>query len=1025
MSFKKSNIITGWAVWLIATIVYFCTLEPTVSWWDCGEYIATAYKLQVGHPPGAPLFQLIGRFFSLFAFGDVTKVALMVNVMSALCSSFTILFLFWTITMLAKKLWLKDGEEAPLANKIGVLAAGVVGALAYTFSETFWFSAVEGEVYAMSSCFTAITFWAMLKWDEHSDEPHNMRWLLFIAFLIGLSIGVHLLNLLCIPCLAYIIYFKRFKPTFKGFILCGLISVAAVGIIFMGLIPSVVNWAGKMELSFVNSLNAPFNLGTIIYFIILVTVVVLAIFFTEKYKKPILNAIALSVMFILIGYSSFFVIAIRANTNTPINENCPKDAPAMLSYLNREQYGETPVVYGPYYVASGTRPVEAEDGNPIYIKDTIKKRYVITDERKGIKYKYDKNLYTLFPRMWSGSKPQHVSTYERYIDKKKTIPVNVKKIDGTPTRVNKPTFGQNLKFFFDYQCNHMYWRYFMWNFAGRQNDIESQGEIQHGNWISGINFLDKIRLGDQTNLPPLMQSSGQTKFYFLPLILGLIGLFFHFKKSSQDTWVVFLLFFMTGLAIIMYLNQTPYQPRERDYAYAGSFYAFAIWIGLGVMQLIEWLSKVFKNKTALAIGVGCVCLVVPGVMGAQGWEEHDRSGKYAARDYGKNYLTTIPKNGVIVTRGDNDTFPLWYVQEVEEYRTDVRVMNYMLSSGYWYVQQLGRKVYDSEKVPFTLSMAQYNNGINEYTYVLERFNDTVDLIEAIKFIKSDNPQTKLPKDYGGGNYMPAKKVRLKVNKENAVKYGCVPESMKDNIVDEIVFTIKTNGLYKNDLMFLDFLATNDWTRPIYFSNIGDVARVISGIDKYTYQEGMVYRFIPVEISNDTYVKGVGGVYTDGSYDFLMNQAQWGNTQYDDVTVDRESARNAMFTRQCYFRVAQALAIEYQDKKACDILDKAFEFFPNNKFPLDMYSMQAQSLYYSINEFDKGDEIARTIATNYYENLEYFGRLPQKFQAYYDEDINEAMGVIQRLGDTAERSGRTALAKELKGLFNQGAQLVWQ
>jgi len=922
-------------------------------------------------------------------------------------------------------MWLREGEDSPLANKIGVLAAGVVGALAYTFSDSFWFSAVEGEVYAMSSCFTAITFWCILKWEENADEPQSYRWIILIAFLIGLSIGVHLLNLLCIPCIAYVIYFKKYKTTVKGFILCGIISVAVLALIYIGIIPSVVNWAGKMELFFVNSLHAPFNLGTIIYFALLLAFVILSVYFTEKHQKVILNTIALSFMFIIIGYSSFFMLAIRANTNTPINENNPKDAPSMLSYLKREQYGSNPLFYGTYYVANGTRPVETSDGDPIYIKDTIKKRYVITDDRKGTVYKYNDELYTLFPRMWSGAKPSHISTYERYIDKKKTKAVTVTKMDGTQTKVFKPTFGQNLRFFFDYQVNHMYWRYFMWNFAGRQNDIESQGEIQHGNWICGIPFIDNARLGDQSNLPPLMKGNGTTKFYLLPLILGIIGLIYHFRKQSRDTWVVFLLFFMTGLAIVIDLNQTPFQPRERDYSYAGSFYAFAIWIGLGVMQLAEWSRKVIKNKTVATTLTGIVCLAVPAIMGAQGWESHNRSGKYSALDYGKNYLTTLPKNAVIVTRGDNDTFPLWYVQEVEGHRTDVRVMNYMLSSGYWYVQQLGRKLYDSERLPLTLSSEQYENGVNEYTYVIERFKDTVDLIEAIKFIKSDNPQTKLPKDYGGGNYFPAKKIRLKVNKENAIKYGCVPESMKDKIVDEITFTIKVNGLYKNDLAFLDFLATSDWTRPIYFSNIGDVSRVIPNIDKYTYQEGMVYRFIPVEMDEDIYIKNVGGVYTETSYDFLMNEARWGNTNHPDVSVDRESARNALFTRQCYFRVAQALVKEGQNEKAINLIDKAFEFFPNEKFPIDLYCLQAPRIYYMAGANEKGDSLARTIVNNYVDNINYISELPSKFKNYYDDSLHEAVAVIQNLGEAADTYGRTELSKEIKSTFSTATQSLWR
>ena len=736
MSFKKLNNIVGWFVFLIATIVYFLTLEPTVSWWDCGEYISTAYKLQVGHPPGAPLFQMIGRFFSLFAFGDVTKVALMINAMSALCSSFTILFLFWTISLLAKKIWLKDGEDSPMSNKIAVLAASAIGALAYTFSDSFWFSAVEGEVYAMSSLFTAITFWAILKWEEVADQPYNYRWIILIAYLIGLSIGVHLLNLLCIPAVVYVVYFKKYKKvTFKGFVIAGIISVALVGFIQVILVPAVVSLCGKFELFFVNTLGAPFNLGTLIYFIILISLIVLGIYFTTKYKKVMLNTVVLSFMFILIGYSSFFMLVIRANANTPINENEPSEAVSMLSYLKREQYGSWPLVYGPYYMA---KPYDANDGSPVYVRDEEKGKYVITDYRRGTDPIYDDNVMTIFPRMWNGTKRSYTSTYEQYIDKSKMIPVSVKKSDGSVETILKPTFMQNLKFFIGYQCNHMYWRYFMWNFVGRQNDIQGHGEIENGNWISGIKFIDNARLGDQSDLPKSMTTTGRTAFYFMPLILGLIGIFYQVKNDINNSWVVFLLFFMTGLAIVIYLNQTPYQPRERDYAYAGSFYAFCIWIGLGLLYVVELMQKLMKNKMAAAVVAFILCLSVPTVMAASGWESHSRSDKTSALDWGKNYLSNLPPNAVIFTRGDNDTFPLWYVQEVEGFRTDVRVCNYMLSSGYWYVHQMGRKQYESERLPLSLTPEQYDNGVNEPVFIQEVFEGPIELKDAIEFLKSDN-----------------------------------------------------------------------------------------------------------------------------------------------------------------------------------------------------------------------------------------------------------------------------------------------
>ncbi len=1017
MSFKKLHNIVGWLVFLIATIVYFLTLEPTVSWWDCGEYISTAYKLQVGHPPGAPLFQMIGRFFSLFAFGDVTKVALMMNAMSALCSSFTILFLFWTITLLAKKLWMKDGEESPLYNKVAVLAAGAIGALAYTFSDSFWFSAVEGEVYAMSSLFTAITFWAILKWEEVADQPYNYRWIILIAYLIGLSIGVHLLNLLCIPAVVYVVYFKKYeKITFKGFVIAGIISVALVGFIQVILIPAVVSLCGKFELFFVNTLGAPFNLGTIIYFIILISIIVLGIYFTTKYKRVILNTIVVSFMFILIGYSSFFMLVIRANANTPINENDPSEAVSMLSYLKREQYGSWPLLYGPYYMA---KPYDAGDKSPIYVRNEEQGKYVITDHRRGMEPIYDENIMTVFPRMWNGTKSSYISTYNQYIDKSKMIPVSMKKSDGSSETILKPTFMQNLKYFIGYQCNHMYWRYFMWNFVGRQNDIQGHGELENGNWISGINFIDNARLGDQTNLPKSMTDSGRTAFYFLPLILGLVGLFYHIKKDVKNSWVVFLLFFMTGLAIVIYLNQTPYQPRERDYAYAGSFYAFAIWIGIGLLSVVDLLQKIMKNKMVATTVAFILCLSVPTVMAASGWESHNRSSKTSALDWGKNYLTNLPPNAVIFTRGDNDTFPLWYVQEVEGYRTDVRVCNYMLASGYWYVHQMGRKQYESDPLPLTLTPEQYDNGVNEPIYIQELFEGPVELKDVIEFIKSDNARTKVSLISGEKvNFMPARNLKITVDKDAAVRNGIVPESMKDMIVDEIVWRIPENiqYLYKNDLMLLDFMASNDWTRAVYFTSLSDIKNVL-GIDKFLHQEGLSHRFIPVEAPD--YHQDAGGVHADGSYKLLMSDdIRWGNLNQEGVSVDPESRRNILYVKQAYMRLAQYLANRHQNDSAVAVLDRCLEFFPNDKITYDLYMMAYPEIYYKAEAMEKGDALINEIIANCLDNLRYYGELDDKFIRYYSEDIRENLALINEMSNVASRFKRNELAMSLDNILEK-------
>lgn len=1018
MNFKKLNNLVGWVVFLIATIVYFLTLEPTASWWDCGEYISTAYKLQVGHPPGAPLFQMMGRFFSLFAFGDLSKVALMINVMSALSSSFTILFLFWTITMLARKI-VKVGDDSTVTgDAIAVLGAGAVGALAYTFSDSFWFSAVEGEVYAMSSFFTAVVFWAILKWERVANEPHNYRWLLFIAYMIGLSIGVHMLNLLAIPAIVYVFYYKKFTPSTKGFIVAGLISLLILGFVMSLIIPLIVKLAGLFELFFVNSLGMPFNIGTLLYFALLIGLIVFGLNYTQKRGKVIFNTAILAFMFILIGYSSFFMLIIRANANTPINENEPSDAITMLAYLNREQYGDWPLLHGQFYTA----PIESySDGNPVYVKDKTKGKYIITDYRRNTKAVYDSRFTTVFPRMWSNQKPSHISIYKQ-VGGEKGTPIRVTKPNGASEVINRPTFGQNLKYFFSYQISHMYMRYFMWNFVGRQNDVESQGEIENGNWISGINFIDSIRLGDQTNLPESMKNPARARFYFLPLLLGIFGLLFHFLKHPKDTWVVFLLFIMTGLAIIIYLNQTPYQPRERDYAYAGSFYAFAIWIGFGVLFLYDVLGKrAGKNKIiALAI-TAALLILVPGIMATEGWEGHDRSGKYPARDFAKSYLAQCEPESIIFTNGDNDTFPLWYVQEVENFRTDMRVVNYMLASGDWYVHQLGKKVYESNRLPLTLRPHQYDKGINEYIPVLERLKGPVELKEVIEFVANDSDQTKVPLQSGERiNYFPTTKVKITIDKEAVIRSGTVPESMHHLIVDEISWDITQGGLYKNDLMLLDFIATNNWERPIYFTNPNSVTKVLD-VDKYCHMEGMVYRFMPVEASN--VVEKLGGVYTDGSWKLLMEKASWGNLHVPSVSVDRESNRNSTMAKQSYVRLAQALLEEGKADSAAMVLDKGIYFFPNEQITFDYYMLPWVEVYFKAGSNERGTELTRTLMNRYLDDLHYFNRLDKRFADYYERNIQESMAVLQRLAQLAEQYKQEDLAKELEEAFMAQVNLM--
>ncbi len=723
--YRLYNLVLGWGVFVVSLIVYLLTMEPTASFWDCGEFIATAYKMEVGHPPGAPFFMILGRFFTLFAGGDVTKVAVTMNVLSAMSSAFTILFLFWTLTHLVKKFFNAEEYNSPAAM-LTIFGSALVGSLAYTFSDSFWFSAVEAEVYSTSSLFTAVVFWAILKWENIADEPGANRWIIFIAYLMGLSIGVHLLNLLAIPALILVYYFRKFTPTAKGIVGAMAVSVGILGVINYMLIPGLTAIATKFELIFVNGMNLPFNTGTIIYVILLFGGIVFGIYYTHNKGKVMWNTILVSLFVIVIGYSSYAIIVIRSSANTPLDESNPDTVFSLLDYLNREQYGDNPLVYGAFF---NSRPTGIEDGKPSYYKGEDE-YYPVNKNRE---YKYDSDAKGFFPRMWS-TQARHANEYMYWgkIDEGKLYDVR-RDEQGNPIPnqmggysydrskpIGIPTFGENLRFFFRYQVGYMYLRYFMWNFAGRQNDIQGHGELTKGNWISGIKFIDQARLGPQRSLPAsIVDNKAHNRYYMLPLLLGLIGAYFHYKKHNKDFWVVSLLFVLTGLAILVYLNQYPIQPRERDYAYAGSFYAFAIWIGLGVAALIEWASKRARS-VAITLGVVLISLLlVPGIMARENWDDHDRSHRYTAPAFARNFLNSCLPGGIMFTNGDNDTFPLWYIQEVEGVRTDVRIVNLSYLTADWYIEQMKQRFYDSESLPISWTKDDYVQGKRDFAYLVE------------------------------------------------------------------------------------------------------------------------------------------------------------------------------------------------------------------------------------------------------------------------------------------------------------------
>jgi len=1014
IKYQKLNNIFGWITFIIASSTFLLTIEPTVSWWDPGEFISTTFKLQVGHPPGTPTMQMIGRLFSMFAFGDVTKVAMMVNAMSAICSGFAVLFLFWTITIFARKIVAPREEEMTTWKMWSIIAAGLIGALTFTFTDSFWFSAVEGEVYAMSTMFTAMVFWGILKWEEVADQKHSSRWLIFITFIIGLAIGVHLLNLLTIPALAFVIYFKKYKTSKLGIFLTLVISIIILAFVMYFVIPWIPELANRFELLFVNTFGLPFESGTIFYFAVLIGLIIWGLYYSRKKAKPLLNTIILCFVFLLMGYSTYFMLVIRANANTPINENSPKDIIGLVAMLNREQYGTWPLVYGQYYNAP---IVDWEDGSPVYQKDVKAGKYVIIDNRKSTIPVYDPRFSTIFPRMWSNERKGSADYYKRWGGE--GVPITVTDQEGKSQTLFKPTFGDNLKFFFTYQVGWMYLRYFMWNFSGRQNDIQGYGGVEDGNWITGIPFIDKWRLGhDQTNLPDNKKNWGHNTYFMLPLLLGLFGLFFQSRKEYKGTLVIALLFLMTGLAIIAYLNQKPFEPRERDYSYCGSTYAFAIWVGLGVLYLIDLLKRKLKENLSVIIVFVTSLVLVPGIMAQQNWDDHDRSDKYSCRDFAANYLNSCSKNGILITNGDNDTFPLWYDQEVEGIRTDVRVVNNMLASGAWYIDQMFRKTYESDPLPFTLSRAQYQPGTNDaIIYYDIGLKGYIELKDFIEFIKSDDPRTFVTVSSGDKyKFFPTKKLKITVDSATCIKYGIVPKYLAGKMVDSICWTIRTNQLQKNDLMLLDLVATNDWKRPIFFAAPSSVNDFFN-VDSFCMVQGWVYQLMPVKVSKADYIPGMGGVDPLTSYDILMNKCVWGNLNDPKVYVDPESMNNVLRPKTNIMRVAQALTDMGKKKQAVELLDMFIKYFPDRKVPFDMYMIPYAEIYYRAGVTDKANKLIERVAEVYSQNLDYYYSFDPKIRQSFQEDIQTALGMIKRCSMIAGDHNQKELSAKIDTVFN--------
>lgn len=1005
-TFRRANIITGWIVFIISAIVYLLTKEPTASFWDCGEFIASSYKMEVGHPPGAPFFMLVSRFFSLFA-SSPDQVAKWVNTMSALFSAMTIAFLFWTITHLAKKILSKNGEIS-IPGMFSVIGAGVVGALAYAFSDTFWYSAVEAEVYATSSLFTAIVFWAILKWENVADSPGANRWIILIAYLMGLSIGVHLLNLLAIPAIVFVYYFRKFEPSRNGVLASLGISALLLLVLLYMVIPGIVKVAGVFELITVNGMGLPFNSGTVIFVIVTVGLLAYLIYYSHRNRKVLLNTIIVSFTVITIGYFSYGIILIRSVENPPMDQNNPETVFSLLDYLNREQYGSSPLIRGQYYNA----PIlSAENGKPIRSK--VNGKYEVTTHRQ--KLVYDERFLTLFPRMWS-PQANHVGAYQKWGRIKGTA-VTVNKPNGESEVLSKPTFGENLRFFFRYQVGHMYLRYFMWNFSGRQNDLQGHGEVYKGNWISGIQFLDEARLGQQDNLPAFLKNNpARNRYFMLPLLLGIVGLLFHYQRHRKDFWVVALLFIMTGFAIVVYLNQYPFQPRERDYAYAASFYAFAIWIGLGALALSELLrEKIPGVLTPGLVSLSCL-LLVPAIMVRENWDDHDRSDRYTARDFAYNYLNSCAPNSILFTNGDNDTFPLWYIQEVEGVRTDVRVVNMSYLGADWYIEQVARKAYDSDAVPFAMTKDQYRTGKRDYIYLIERIDDYVDLGEAMAFLRSEDPRTKsLGNNRDRIDYIPARKFKIPIDSAHIIETGTIRPELAGKMVQEMRWEISSSSIRKNEMMVLDLLDNNNWERPVYFAVT--VSRdLYLNLQDYFQLQGLSYRVVP--ILHQSAQGQLGSIDVDILFDNMVNKFRWGGISDSTVYLDENIRRMLINFRNNFGRLAHECIAEGDTVKAKAALDKCMEVMPAEVARYDYFMIPVIEGYYKIGETAKANEFLSALSDITEEELRYFIALDPKYAEDVDYEKQIRMHVMQELGRLSSESGQTELFEIQQQIFQE-------
>jgi hypothetical protein len=1019
LTYKKINIIGGWVVFVIATAVYFMTMESTASWWDASERITAAYKLEVPHPPGAPFFILMGRFFTMLA-PNTSLVSLFMNSMSALAAAFTVMLLFWIITHIGKKIILPapgiitageispgHGTELSTGQIYALTGAAFVGAMAFCFSDTQWFVAVEAEAYATSGLFTALVFWAILKWENVADRRFANSWLILITYLMGLSIGVHLLNLLAIPAIVFVYYFRKYQVTRKGIIYASIVAVLLLGAFVYVIIPGVVRVASFFELLFVNSFGLPFHSGLIFFVMLLAALLVWGLYWTQTNRRPVLNTIILGLTMVLIGYSSYAVVVIRAAANPPMNQNAPDNVFRLISYLAREQYGDSPLFFGPYYSAPQTGVIQ---GRMQYIMQDG--RYVETTRRAAAEYHPE--LTGFFPRMWSNS-PSHIREYQRWgMVEGRQIRVNV---DGEPRTVVRPTFGENIRFFLRYQVWHMYGRYFMWNFVGRQNDHQGHGELLNGNWLSGIGFIDSWRLGPQDNLPDhIANHPARNTYFFLPLLLGLVGMFYHYKKHRNDFAIVLMLFFFTGLAIIIYLNQTPIQPRERDYTYAGSFLAFSIWIGLGVLAIIEWLQKKLSLKLSAIITTSVTFLLVPVLIASQNWDDHDRSGRYTVRDFAFNYLETCEPDAILFTHGDNDTFPLWWAQEVEGRRTDVRVVNLMLLNAEWYIEQMKQRQNDSDPVPFSLPRHKYVDGTNNLIYLIEKFEDPQDVRQVVSFIADDTDRSKVRvAERRMIDYIPTRNFRVRVDADKVIGNNTVAPELRDEIVESIDWRINENYLLKNQMMVLDLLANNDWDRPVYFVSPGTEDAI--GLENYFQLEGFAYRLVPIHTEIDGFE--IGRVNTTAMYENLMHKFEWGRMEQPDVYLDHYNIRtlSILQLRNKFARLANSLSGEDDRERAIRVLDRCMELMPTHRVPHEFMLLSVAEAYYIADAPGRGDDILQDYFDHVATEMGYYLSFPPRLITHLDREMRTSLQLMHEMVRMAEGFDRINLSVPMRERLN--------